>query len=181
MLCQSQEQELGSDVLSRPLYLLAKPPPVVRDLIWALPQTDKLRPAHLLHITLLRFVDLADAPSGFVSALTALLDGFTAVAFHVVFDQIIVNQSTFLKGSEPMAGVRRLQAELTHYLRQQHFPFSGRPPEPHITINYGGGSPGSQVIDPISWTVDEILLIESVVGHKRHEPHGRWSLRSKVT
>lgn len=165
---------------SRPLYLMAKPPRGLRNLIWAFPQTDKSRSADLLHITLLPFVDLTETPPGFVPALIALLDNFGADTFRVIFDRIVANGSTFLLGSEPMAGVRRFQSELTRYLRRQSFPFFGERPNPHITIRYGSGGLGDRIIDPISWTIDEILLIESIVREKRHKVHGRWSLRSKV-
>jgi RNA 2',3'-cyclic 3'-phosphodiesterase len=30
---------------------------------------------------------------------------------------------------------------------------------------------------PIGWTVDEIILMESVVGKTTHVEHGRWPLR----
>lgn len=57
----------------------------------------------------------------------------------------------------------------------------GTTPEPHITINYRGDRLGSQTfgalkLPPIGWTVDEIILMESVVGKTTHVEHGRWPL-----
>ncbi|MDR6833159.1 MULTISPECIES: hypothetical protein [unclassified Sphingopyxis] len=54
-------------------------------------------------------------------------------------------------------------------------------PEPHITINYRGDRLGSQTfgalkLPPIGWTVDEIILTESIVGKTTHVEHGRWLL-----
>lgn len=56
----------------------------------------------------------------------------------------------------------------------------GTTPEPHVTINYRGDRLGAQKITPVGWTVDAILLIESVVGNATHVEHGRWPLRPKV-
>ena len=54
-------------------------------------------------------------------------------------------------------------------------------PEPHITINYRGDRLGSESLGkkmpPIGWTVDEIILMESIVGKTTHVEHGRWRLR----
>jgi hypothetical protein len=37
---------------------------------------------------------------------------------------------------------------------------------------------GSQKIAPIGWTVESIVLVESVVGKATHAEHGRWALRT---
>ena len=52
----------------------------------------------------------------------------------------------------------------------------GTTPEPHIAINYRGDRPNAQKIPPIGWTVDEIILTESIVGKTTHVEHGRWPL-----
>ncbi len=53
----------------------------------------------------------------------------------------------------------------------------GTTPEPHVTINYRGDRLGSQKMAPIGWMVEEILLMESIVGKTTHVEHGRWPLR----
>ena len=53
----------------------------------------------------------------------------------------------------------------------------GTTPEPHITINYRGDRLNAQKMPPIGWTVDEIILTESIVGKTTHVEHGRWRLR----
>jgi len=53
----------------------------------------------------------------------------------------------------------------------------GTTPEPHVTINYAGDRLRGGKMAPIGWTVDEILLVESVVGRATHIAHGRWPLR----
>ena len=49
---------------------------------------------------------------------------------------------------------------------------------PHITLAYRPDGLGTEAIIPISWMVEEVLLIESVVGEARHVVHGRWPLVS---
>lgn len=49
---------------------------------------------------------------------------------------------------------------------------------PHVTFAYRPDGLGSEAIIPIVWPVDEILLVESLVGKPRHVVHGRWRLLS---
>lgn len=46
---------------------------------------------------------------------------------------------------------------------------------PHITLSYADRLPGAFDIVPVSWLVEELLLIESLAG--RHRPLVRWRLR----
>ena len=47
---------------------------------------------------------------------------------------------------------------------------------PHLTLGYRIGEPFSERVAPVSWTADEIVLIDSHVGRTRHEVLGRWRL-----
>ena len=49
---------------------------------------------------------------------------------------------------------------------------------PHVTLNYRRATPCDRLIDPISWLVEDFVLIESVTGETRHIEHGRWPLRA---
>lgn len=48
---------------------------------------------------------------------------------------------------------------------------------PHMTLLYDETGVGKEHIDPIGWTVNEIVLIHSLVGQSRHIPLGRWPLK----
>ncbi len=48
----------------------------------------------------------------------------------------------------------------------------GTMPEPHILQKRQ-----APTIAPTGWTVDEIILTESIVGKTTHVEHGRWPLR----
>lgn len=47
---------------------------------------------------------------------------------------------------------------------------------PHLTLFRGAKEIPLQSVDPITWTVREIVLIRSVIGESRYEHLGRWSL-----
>ena len=76
-----------------------------------------------------------------------------------------------------MRDARLFQTNLTDYLKARHFPYFGATPRPHVTIYYRRDGLKDESIDPIEWAVNEVLLIESVVGQTRHVPHGSWLLR----
>jgi hypothetical protein len=60
------------------------------------------------------------------------------------------------------------------------FQFFGHAPQPHLTINYRKDRKGMTLIDPISWEVEELLLIESVYGKATHIVHDRWKLSGRI-
>ena len=160
-----------------PLYVMAKPPPDVAAQIAALPRNDAKRPPELLHVTLLLLFDLAVAPPVWLPALIAALDGFEGEAFPIAFDRIEERKAVTLRTRAPLAEARAFQAALLRSLLERRAPIGvGTTPVPHVTINYRGDGLGARKTEPIEWTVDEILLVESLVGKTTHEEHGRWRL-----
>jgi 2'-5' RNA ligase len=162
-----------------PLYIMAKPPPEVQAQIAALPRNDHSRGNHLLHVTLISLYDLHYAPPEWLTATIAALDGFAAPPFPLAFDRIENRKAVTLRTREPLAAARAFQKALVNHLLREKAPImDGTTPEPHITINYRGDRLNAQRMQPIGWTVDEILLVESVVGKTTHVEHGRWPLRA---
>lgn len=160
-----------------PLYVMAKPPPAVQARIAALPRNDPGRGPDLLHVTLLTLFDLHRAPPGWLPAVVAALDVFESPPFPLAFDRIENRKAVTLRTREPLAEARAVQAALVRHLLEARAPMMlGTTPEPHLTINYAGDRLRAETIAPIGWTVDEILLVESVVGQARHVEHGRWRL-----
>lgn len=47
---------------------------------------------------------------------------------------------------------------------------------PHLTLLYGDQIPDLEAIEPIGWTVNEIVLVRSAVGEGRYDYPGRWPL-----
>ena len=161
-----------------PLYVMAKPPPEVAARIAALPRNDPGRSPALLHVTLLLLFDLHHAPPGWLPAIVAALDTFEGQRFPLAFDRIEVRKAVTLRTRAPLAEARAFQAALVRHLLAARAPMMlGTTPVPHLTINYRGDRLGARKTEPIGWTVDEILLVESVVGKTTHIAHGRWPLR----
>ncbi len=162
-----------------PLYIMAKPPAEICDQIIALPRNDPGRGADLLHVTLLSLFDVHYAPPEWLPAVVAALDSFEGPAFPLTFDRIENRKAVTLRTRAPLAEARGVQAALVRHLLERKAPMMlGTTPEPHVTINYHGDRLRAQAIAPIGWTVDEILLIESVVGKTTHIEHGRWRLKA---
>ncbi|MGQ0659251.1 2'-5' RNA ligase family protein [Sphingosinicella sp.] len=160
-----------------PLYVMAKPPPDVAARIAALPRNDPRRGPELLHVTLLKLFDLHFAPPDWLPRTIAALDAFRAAPFPLAFDRIEARKAVTLRTRAPLPEARAFQAALVRHLLEHRAPLMlGTTPEPHLTIAYRDDRQGSRKIEQIGWTVDEILLIESVVGKTTHVEHGRWPL-----
>ena len=160
-----------------PLYIMAKPPPDAQAQIIALARNDPGRGADLLHVTLVSLFDVHYAPPEWLPAVIAALDSVDAPAFPLAFDRIENRKAVTLRTRAPLAEARAFQAALVRHLLERKAPMMlGTTPEPHVTINYHGDRLGSQKTAPIGWTVEEILLVESIVGQTTHVEHGRWRL-----
>lgn len=161
-----------------PLYIMAKPPLAQQAQIIALPRNDPGRGPHLLHVTLVSLFDLHYAPPDWLPRVIAALDSFDGPAFPLSFDRIENRKAVTLRTRDPLSDARAFQRQLVHHLIAHNAPFTlGTTPEPHVTINYAGDRLRAQKMAPIGWTVDEIILMESVVGKTTHVEHGRWALR----
>src|SRR6202008_4396129 len=156
------------------LYVMAKPPPAVAARIAALPRTDPGRGPELLHVTLVKLFDLHRAPPDWLPAMVAALDSFEGAAFPLTFNRIESRKAVTLRTRAPLAEARAFQAALVRHLLERKAPMMlGTTPEPHVTINYRGDRLNAQKMPVIGWTVDEIILMESVVGKTTHVEHGR--------
>jgi len=162
-----------------PLYVQAKPPPDVQAQIAALPRNDPGRGPELLHVTLVTLFDLYQKPPEWLPAVIAALDTFDGPAFPLRFDRIENRKAVTLRTREPLTEARAFQKALVLHLLEKKAPImDGTTPEPHVTINYRGDRLNAQKIAPIGWMVDEIMLVESIVGKTTHVEHGRWPLRA---
>jgi 2'-5' RNA ligase len=166
----------------RPLYIVIKPPAPRAKEIWGLPQTWRRRPPELLHLTLLPLWDAADLPSEVTTRVCEMLSTVRASPFEVVFNRVKgKGGSVELISSKPLPELKAFRELVADTLIKTYgvpLKIPGRL-RPHITIDYRKSSPNVDLsIEPISWEVDDFLLIESVVGETRHIAHGRWQLRS---
>lgn len=154
---------------------MAKPTPPSLARVVGLRRKDG-RPPGLAHVTLLSFGNLEERPGGFVRLLLGKMEGFEARAFHVAFDRIIERPCVTLRSRKTLQAAKAFQVGLANHLIARGFASFEKLPEAHLTLNYGRDGLGTEVIRPIEWCVDEVLLIESVHGQARHIVRGRWQL-----
>jgi len=58
-------------------------------------------------------------------------------------------------------------------------PREGHHFNPSMTLLYREGTPFTRPIEPISWPVEHLLLVDALVGSSRQEPVGSWALRAR--
>ncbi|MBT9553781.1 MAG: 2'-5' RNA ligase family protein [Hydrogenophaga sp.] len=108
--------------------------------------------------------------------------------FRVSFDTLQSRGPQREFGTVELAGhgsgvqpLRRLRRQLVEALRQ-----AGWPPAwirhsyyPHITVDYRHEPVGVRRIQPLTWEVTEVQLIDSHYGEGRHEVLARWPLQDR--
>jgi 2'-5' RNA ligase len=151
----------------RPLYLFAKPP------LAKLPDLARLRArlgiesrygVDCLHST---FLPLGEATDASIALARDILARLQAEPFEVVFDHV---EGVALKPRRNMRGPGAFQRALAQHFAASGFALPAYSFGLHLNLDYGTPSDRRAAIEPLSWTVDEILLVESVRGHI---PHGQ--------
>jgi len=139
-----------------------------------------LRPERL-HVSLLALSIDQALPAGLIEEATDVAETIRMSPLHVIFDRVAGGaRSAVLLPSEPLGGLRMLRERLGFALIRAGVDVRlDRRFSPHITLLYGGQPMPEIEIDPITWTVDEFVLIDSHIGLTHHETVGRWPLKAK--
>jgi len=136
-----------------------------------------------LHVSLHGLGRYASVPEDIVRRACAVAARISATPFTLALDRV----ETFGRGdgSRPLVltvsdGAVRLH-ELRHRLGLEiaaaGLPHSAeRAYVPHLTLAYVREVVPTMAIEPVAWTVDELVLIRSVQGRGRHIVAGRWYL-----
>ena len=138
-----------------------------------------------LHVTLQYFGAFAGLPEGLVAAIAGVVDGVTLRAFEVAFDHAASfdggarRRPWVLRGSEDgLARLHELHAALGAGLAAAGVRVEGHARFlPHLTLLYEDRALPRQAIDPIAWTVRELVLVDSLVGQGEHRVLRRWPLK----
>lgn len=158
---------------TRSHFLAIKPPPAVADEIGRLRDWVRTRPRSrdiaLFHITIASLGEFFGRKDP-TEHIDEAMRGFVAPQCRIVFDLLIGGHgTTFLKPSERLHGLVHLQSHIALRLRQHgSYPWSARQFSPHLTLFYDATFAGILPIDPISWTADEVILVESHQGQHTH-------------
>jgi 2'-5' RNA ligase len=162
----------------RMLSLMAKPPAEVAARIAALPRAWPGRPATLLHVTVQPLFDLRPLPDAMLPRIVAWCEGVAAAPLPLSFDRVRETANTVsLRPGDDTPGAAAFHAAVRAGLMRDGFPLMPYRFDPHLTLGYRPDGLGDEAITPIGWTVEELLLVESVVGETRHVVHARLPLR----
>jgi len=133
-----------------------------------------------LHITTLSLVIGDVLPDGLAQQAAEIAASVRMPAFRVIFDRLVGgNRSALLLPSEPLEALRMFRERLGFALTRAGIAFRLRGRfTPHVTLLYGGQPRPEIEIEPISWLVEDFVLIDSLVGETKHIELGRWPLRS---
>jgi 2'-5' RNA ligase len=133
-----------------------------------------------LHISLHSVGAYATIPPGELDAARRAGGALTSSAFDVVFDQAM----SFKQGAYvlfPGEGTQAIQALYLHLgmaMADAGFAIKAANFTPHMTLSYRGKLVDRHSIEPITWTANEVVLINSHQGEGVHEVMGRWPLHA---
>lgn len=137
----------------------------------------------LLHFTLHYIGLFPEVPDGVVDIATACGDTVSMPPFTVSLNKMMSfrrprgRPPIVLCGDDGVLGLRILYRTLGDALRTRTFGrWQPRPFEPHMTLTYEGMAIETLDIEPITFTINEFLLVNSLVGKGQHVPLARWQL-----
>lgn len=148
-----------------PLYIFAKPPTA------KLPELRRLRAMlgiesrHALDRLHATFLMLGAASDARIDAARQALASFHAEPFDVIFDHI---EGATLKPRKGLRGPGLFQRALARHFAASGLALPGYDFGLHLNLDYPPRSDRRASIPPLAWTVDEILLVESMRGHVLH-------------
>jgi len=139
-------------------------------------------PTGHLHVTLHHLGDFAHLPQGIVAWACAAAASVDASAFDVTFDRLASfsgkpgNWPLVLTQSAGLDELTVFWQRLGDVLRGAGASASRARFTPHLTLMYGERRFDPRVIEPLTWTVREFVLIDSWLGKTRYDVKGRWPL-----
>ena len=147
---------------------------------WLRPGDDRVEPERF-HITLVRLGVWPHHPENVIEQARSVCASLEAAAFRIVLDNLIVGDRVLLKPSEAVPALDRFQQQLAGELAKAGLV---RPRgcvfNPHMTASYRTRNRSETFMPPVSWTVREFVLIESLIGRRTQIEQGRWMLRGDL-
>ncbi len=135
------------------------------------------------HVTLHYLGDYVGLPQGDVARAAEAAAAIVMPPFEVTFDRAASflgrpgNHPLVLRGGNSVAALMAFQQVLSTAMRKIGVGDNrGKTYTPHVTLLYGDRCVAEQVVETISWTVHEFVLVHSLLGQKRHVPLARWRL-----
>lgn len=140
-----------------------------------------MMPARRLHLTLLGLGGYPSFPRDQVEFAIELASQLRRPAFRIAFNQVVSwngrMRPLVLSGDEGLIGAQLLSEGLRDVFGLAGVSLGG--PgwiNPHMTLLRDRLDLERRYVPPLTWTVDEFVLIDSLHGLGRHEVLGRWRL-----
>jgi len=120
--------------------------------------------------------DVCVPPPELVEILTERAARVVMPSFRVAFDRVMSfrNGALVLSGADSVIGLEVLQQRLSDALDGR--PRPARPFTPHVTLLRDGQRVDAHPIEPISWTVRDVVLVHSLLGRTTHRHLARLPL-----
>ena len=134
-----------------------------------------LQPDHF-HVTLCHVEIGTGLTPGMVESVKACAASVAMPSFQVCFDRAesFRNGALVLRGDDGTIGLDVLQQRLSDALDDA--PRKARSFTPHLTLLRDNHRVPEQRIEPIEWTVRELVLVHGLLGRTTHRHLARWSL-----
>ena len=128
------------------------------------------------HVTLFHAGDGFGFPTELVEVLAERAAKVVMPAFRVAFDRAMSfrNGALVLSGDDSVIGLEVLQQRLSDVLDGR--PRPARSFTPHLTLLRDSQRVAAHPIEPISWTVREVVLVHSLLGRTTHRHLARLPL-----
>jgi RNA 2',3'-cyclic 3'-phosphodiesterase len=178
------------------LFFAIKPPPELVPAILGLAESERrgwaLRGRPLdpdrLHATLFAFPLRRGVPGGLLELLGRVAAEVAAPPFRVGFSHAKSydgpkRSHAFVLhgGGAETAALAAFQAQLCSALvRHGCAPDWPMRFDPHVTLLYDNRVVSEHAVPPVSWTVEDFVLVHSLVGRTQHIECGRWPLRASA-
>ena len=134
-----------------------------------------LRPEHL-HVMLFQVRDGAGLGTDLAEAARQRAASVVMPSFKVAFDRVgsFRNGAFVLRGNDDMIGLEVLHQRLSDAFDGR--PASARPFTPHVTLLRDRERIEEHSIEPIEWTVRDVVLVRSRLGRAEHHHVARLPL-----
>jgi len=134
-----------------------------------------VRPEHF-HVTLCHVGDGIGLPFDVVDRVKEGAASVAMPSFRVSFDRAgsFKNGALVLRGDDGTIGLEILQQRLSDALEGE--PRKARRFTPHVTLLRDGHRVPEQPIEPIEWTVRELVLVHGQLRRTTHHHLARWTL-----
>lgn len=138
---------------------------------------SRLRPTEHFHITLNLLGTDFYLPQQLIDRARAVAASLNAAPFEVTFDRLAhFGRQWVLTSSTGLEALIDFQQKLDSLLKQAHLKARNARFTPHLTLLYHNRKFPTREIEPITWTVREFVLIDSLQGETHYEFKGRFPL-----